>query len=43
MKKFLKKHGVDVLVSHGDESLTVSELGGALTGRRMLWDKILLG
>ena len=41
--KPLLPDGVDVLVIHGDESLTVSELGGALTGRRMLWDKILLG
>lgn len=35
--------GVDILVSHTDGGLTVAEQGAALVGRRMLWDKILLG
>ena len=35
--------GVEILVSHAKNGLTMSEQGVALTGRRILWDKILLG
>ena len=34
--------GVGILVGGGD-GLTIAEYGAALTGRRMLWDKILIG
>lgn len=35
--------GVDILVSHTDGGLTMAERGAALAGRRMLWDRILMG
>ena len=41
--KPLLPDGVDILIRHTKDDLTMSELGGALTGRRMLWDKILFG
>ena len=40
---FLLPDGVEILVSHAKGELTKAEIGAALAGRRMVWDKILLG